>query len=213
MFVRDVMTYNVVTIPSDTPIMEAERILEFHKFERLPVVDKGKLVGIVTKDDLLKATPSTATSFSRGEIHYLIMKLTVKEIMKKKVVTVSPDTTIERAAAIAQKHRVGCLPVVEGERLVGMTTTNDVFYKIINPLFGIGESGKRIIVYGAGEVEEMQKVLDRVGKAGLKIKTLWVPSGLERKELVLHFEASDVTQLVSDLIQAGFSAEEREFTP
>jgi len=207
------MTYNVVTIPSDMPVLDAERILEFHKFERLPIVDKDKLVGIVTKDDLLKASPSSATSLSRGELLYLMTKLTVKEIMKKNVITITPDTTIERATAKAQKHRVGCMPVVEGERVVGMTTTNDVFYKILNPLLGIGESGRRIIVYGAVEVEQMQKVLDRVTKAGLKIKTLWTPSGLEKKELVLHLETEDVTPLVCQLKEMGFSVEEREFTP
>ena len=127
MLVRDVMTSNVVTIPSDTPVLEAERILEFHKFERLPVVDKGKLVGLVTKDDLLKAEPSSATTLSRGELLYLLSKLTVKEIMKKNVVTVPPDIPIEQATAIAQKNRVGCLPVVEGDRVVGILTTNDIF--------------------------------------------------------------------------------------
>jgi len=61
MLVRDVMTYNVVTIPSSMPVLEAERILEFHKFERLPAVDKGKLLGIVTKGNHLKDSPSQAT--------------------------------------------------------------------------------------------------------------------------------------------------------
>lgn len=90
------------------------------------IVDKGKLIGIVTKDNLLKASPSQATALSRGEPHYLMSRLTVKEIMKKDVITVTPDTTIERAAAIAQENRVGCLPVVEGERVVGIVTTNSV---------------------------------------------------------------------------------------
>jgi acetoin utilization protein AcuB len=87
MLVRDVMTHNVVTVSSDTPVLDAERILEFHKFERLPVVDKGKLVGIVTKDDFLKASPSSASSLSRSEVLYAMTKLTVKEIMKKNVET------------------------------------------------------------------------------------------------------------------------------
>jgi len=206
------MTNNVVTIPSNTPVLEAERILEFHKFERLPIVDKGKLVGIVTKDDLLKAGPSSATSLSRGELLYLMGKLTVKKIMKKKVVTVTPDTTIERATAIAQKHRVGCMPVVEGGRLVGIATTNDLFYKILNPLFGIGESGKRIIIYGAGEVKQMQKVLDCVCRAGLEIKSLWIPTRREKSEFILHLKTPDVTQLVSQLKEMGFTVDEREFT-
>ncbi len=209
MFVRDVMTYNVVTVPSTIPVLEAERLLESHKFERLPVVDKGKLVGLVTKDTLLKASPSPATSLSRGELLYVLSKLTVKDIMKKNVVTVPPDATIEQATEIAQENRVGCLVVLEGERVVGILTTNDIFYKVVNPLFGIGEKGKRIIVYGAGEVEQMQKVFDCVEKTGFKIKTLWQSTGTEKKDLILHIETDDVGRLLFQLKKEGFSAEKR----
>jgi acetoin utilization protein AcuB len=191
------------------PVLEAERLLEAHKFERLPVADKGKLVGLVTKDTLLKASPSPATSLSRGELLYVLSKLTVKEIMKKNVVTVTPDSTIERATEIAQENRVGCLVVLEGERVAGILTTNDIFYKVVNPLFGIGEKGKRIIVYGAAEVEQMQKVFDCVKKIGLKIKTLWHPAGTEKKDLILHLETEDIGKLVSELKKQGFSTEER----
>jgi len=213
MLVRDVMTSNVVTIPSSTPVLEAERILEFHRFERLPVVDKGKLVGIVTKDDLLKASPSPATSLSRGELLYLLAKLTVKEIMKKKVVTVSPDTTVEQATAIAQANRVGCLPVVKNDRVVGILTTNDIFYKVLNPLFGIGEKGSRIIVYGAGEAEPMQKVIEQVNKLGLGIKAAYTvaSSEAEKKDLILHLDADDTSELILQLKDLGFSAEPRAF--
>ena len=209
MLVRDVMTHNVVTIPINMPILEAERLLEFHKFERLPIVDRGKLVGLVTKDTLLKATPSHATSFSRGELHYLMSKLTVKEIMKKNLITVTPDTPIERATAIAQENRVGCLLVVEGERVAGILTTNDVFYRVINPLFGIGERGKRIIVYGGGEIEPMQKVLDCINKVSFKIKTLWQLPGDRKKDLIFHFETENISPLVSKLREEGFLVDER----
>ena len=215
MLVRDVMTSNVITIPSDTPVLEAERILSFHKFERLPIVDKGKLVGLVTKDDLLKAEPSSATSFSRGELLYLLSKLTVKEIMKKNVVTVPPDIPVELATAIAQKNRVGCLPVVEGDRVVGILTTNDIFYKVLNPLFGIGETGKRIIVYEGGEGDKMQKVLESINKLGLKIKTFWTIKSpdADKNDLIVHLDAEDISQLISELKKLGFSVEEREFIP
>jgi len=215
MLVRDVMTSNVITIPSDTPVLEAERILSFHKFERLPIVDKGKLVGLVTKDDLLKAEPSSATSLSRGELLYLLSKLTVKEIMKKNVVTVPPDIPVELATAIAQKNRVGCLPVVEGDRVVGILTTNDIFYKVLNPLFGIGETGKRIIVYEGGEGDKMQKVLESINKLGLKIKTFWTIKSpdADKNDLIVHLDAEDISQLISELKKLGFSVEEREFIP
>jgi len=209
------MTSNVITIPSDTPVLEAERILAFHKFERLPIVDKGKLVGLVTKDDLLKAEPSSATSLSRGELLYLLSKLTVKEIMKKNVVTVPPDIPVELATAIAQKNRVGCLPVVEGDRVVGILTTNDIFYKILNPLFGIGETGKRIIIYEGGERDKMQKVLESINKLDLKIKTFWTIKSpdADKNDLIVHLDAEDISQLISELKKLGFSVEEREFIP
>lgn len=102
---------------------------------------------------------------------YLLSKLTVKDIMVKKVVTVSPNTSVEKAAAIAQKNKVGCLPIVEGKKVVGMVTTNDFFYKILNPLFGIGEAGKRIIVKGTADAAQIQKVLDTVRKSDIEVKS------------------------------------------
>jgi len=214
MLIRDIMTHNVITIPSDTPVLEAERIMGFHKFERLPVVDKGKLVGLVTKDNLLKASPSNATSFSRGELHYLLSRLTVKEIMVKKVVTVSPDTSVEKAAALAQINKVGCLPVVEGDKVVGMVTTNDFFYKILNPLLGIGEAGKRIIVHGAAEAEGLQKVLDTVKKADIEVKSFCslTSTGAGKNDFVLHLNSEDVDKLIAQLKGMGFSVEEMEHT-
>ena len=209
MRVRDVMTHNVVTVPSTMRILEAERLLEFHKFERLPVVDKGKLAGLVTKDTLLRASPSPATSLSRGELHYLLSKLTVKDIMKKNVITVTPDMTIERATEVAQENRIGCLVVTEGERVVGILTTNDIFYRVVNPLFGIGQEGKRIVVHGAGEAPEILTVLECVNKTGTKLKTFWHPTGIEEKNLILHMESSEAGPLISQLKKEGFSAEER----
>ncbi|OGP82166.1 MAG: hypothetical protein A2Z08_03980 [Deltaproteobacteria bacterium RBG_16_54_11] len=214
MLISDIMTHNVITVPSDTPVLEAERIMEFHKFARLPVVDKGKLVGLVTKDNLLKASPSNATSFSRGELYYLLSRLTVKEIMVKKVVTVSPDTSVEKAAALAQINKVGCLPVVEGGKVVGIVTTNDFFYKILNPLLGIGEAGKRIIVHGAAEAEGLQRVLDTVKKSDIEVKSFCslTSAGAGKNDFVLHLNSEDVDKLVAQLKGMGFSVEEREHT-
>lgn len=212
MLVKDIMVSNVITIPGDTYVLDAERIMESHKIGRLPVLDKGKLVGIVTKDDLLKASPSSTTPYNQRQLFYVMSKLTVKEIMKKNVVTITPDQTIEKAVALAQKNRVGCLPVVENGKLAGIVTTNDVFYKILNPLLGIGETGKRIIVYGAGVREEFQKVIEQVIKTGLKIKTFWIPPDQHKSDLVLHLETDDVTALMAELKAMGYKADIREYT-
>src|SRR4030042_250764 len=133
MRVKDVMTWNVVTVSSDMPIMEAKKIMEAHDVRRLPVVDKGKLVGIVSKDRIERVGPSPATSLSVWEINYLLAKMTVKEVMRKDAVTVNPDMSVEAAIALAQSKGVGALPVVEDHKLIGIATTNDFFYKILHP--------------------------------------------------------------------------------
>ncbi|HBE45528.1 MAG TPA: acetoin dehydrogenase [Deltaproteobacteria bacterium] len=212
MLVKDIMVHNVITVTSDTYVLDAERIMEFHKIGRLPVVDKGRLVGLITKDDVLKASPSSTTPYNQRQLFYLVSKLTVKEIMKTKVITVTPDTTIEKAIAIAQKNRVGCLPVVEGERVVGILTTNDVFYKVVNPLFGIGERGKRITIYNVAKKEELLEIMDYIVKTGVQIKTFWAPPYPDKNELVLHLETENLDPILSRLREMGYDVDIRDFT-
>jgi acetoin utilization protein AcuB len=212
MLVKDIMVYNVITVSSDTYVLDAERIMEFHRIGRLPVVDKGKLVGLITKDDILKASPSSTTPANQRQLFYLMSKLTVKEIMKTNVLTVSPDTTIEKSVAIAQKNKVGCLPVVEGDRVLGIISTTDVFYKVLNPLLGIGASGVRIIVCGAGTREESRKVMDVIIKAGLKLKTFWIPPDQDKFDLVLHLETDDASSIMKELRDLGYTVDLREYT-
>ncbi|MBL7119957.1 MAG: CBS domain-containing protein [Dehalococcoidia bacterium] len=215
MLVRDIMTSNLITVSSDTLMVEAGKIMEFHRIERLPVVDKGKLVGLVTKDILDKAAPSEATSLSRWELRHLLGKMQVKEIMKTNVVTISPDTTVECAIATAQGSRVGSLPVVDKDRVVGIVTTNDFFYRILNPLMGIGEGGSRIIVYGAGDAEQMLKVTQCLSKNGVKVKAMCtvVPPDAERNDLLVHLDKEDASQVVAELKKLGFSVDTRAFWP
>jgi len=213
--VRDIMTSNVITVASNTPMIEAGKIMEFHRIERLPVVDKGKLVGIVTKDMLERAAPSQAISLTRWELSHVLSKMTVKEIMKREVVTISPDATVECAIATAQSRRVGSLPVIEDGRVVGIVTTNDFFYKILNPLMGIGEDGSRVIVHGAGDAGSMCKVAECLSKAGVRIRsacTLETPEGTTR-DLVVHIDAADPGRVVSHLKDLGFSVGTREYGP
>jgi acetoin utilization protein AcuB len=159
MFIRDVMTTNVVTIPSSTSLADARRIMDAHRIRRLPVVDKGRLVGVVSRDGLDKAGPSKLTTFSMHELSYLLTKITVREIMKTDLVTVPPDATVEEAVALAQAKKVGTLLVVDAGRLVGITTTNDFFYKIANPILGIDEPGIRFSVHKWREIADLQKIL------------------------------------------------------
>ena len=209
MKVRDVMTWNVVTVSSDTPIMEARRIMDVHHIRRLPVVDKGKLVGMVSKERVARAGPSPATSLSVWEINYLMAKMTVREIMAKDVVTVSPEMSVESAVALAQAKQVGALVVLEDHELIGIVTTNDFFYKILNPMLGIGKPGTRLVVSNCSDAKCVREVMDSVGNTGVKIITIHTMPPLEGKEtdVFVHLDTEDVSQLKKDLASKGFPAE------
>jgi acetoin utilization protein AcuB len=206
MKVGDIMTTNVVTIPSNTSIAEAKRIMEAHRIRRLPVVDKGKLVGIVTEHRLESVSPSKATSLSVWELTYLLDKTTVKEIMERDVVTCSPDTSVEESVAIAQGNKVGALVVVEDGRVVGISSTNDIFYKIVNPVLGIGEPGTRIEVAGGGNAKALEEILSAVNKLGLEITTIHIEQLPESKvkDVCVHVSDGDVKKLVAELKAKGY---------
>jgi acetoin utilization protein AcuB len=141
------MTRNPITIGPAVPITEALDLMRREKIRRLPVVDKshGKLVGIVAEEDLLYASPSPATSLSVWEINYLLAKLQVREVMTEKVITVTEDETLENAARIMVDNKIGGLPVMRGETLVGIITETDLF-KIFIELFGARQKGVRVTV-------------------------------------------------------------------
>ena len=209
MKVKDVMSWNVITVSSDTPIMEARKIMDAHNIRRLPVVDRGKLVGLVTKERIARASPSPATSLTVWEINYLLAKMTVREVMVKDVVTVSPDMSAEAAIALAQNKRVGSLVVVDDGRVVGIATTNDFFYKILNPVLGLGMPGTRIIISDGADPNKLPDIMELVRKNNLKLVSMHSMPPVEGKEkdLCLHLDTNDVSQLVKDLKSKGLSTE------
>jgi len=213
MRVRHIMSTPVVTVTSDTPVLEAAKLMKERKIERLPVVDKGKLKGIVTKDRVLHSSPSMATSLSIGEIHYLFAKLTVNDIMQKDVATVTPDTTIENAVRLAQDRHVGALPVIEDGKVVGIVTTNDFFYMILNPILGIGEEGSRLIIRHCESTEQIASAFKCVADNGFHvINASYIRSrrGSE-KDLIIHVSEEDTTKLAGCMREkCQLDAEPRE---
>jgi acetoin utilization protein AcuB len=207
MYVRDIMTTNVVTIPSSTSMADAKRIMEAHRIRRLPVVDKGKLVGMVTERRLESVSPSKATSLSVWELSYLLDKTPVKEIMERNVVTASPDMSAEESLALAQSNKVGSLVVVDEDgRIVGIATTNDFFYRIVNPILGLGEPGTRIEIVGGGEAKALEEIISTINKLGLGITTLHIEALPEakQKDVCIHVDTEDASQLISALKAKGY---------
>jgi acetoin utilization protein AcuB len=166
MLVKNRMSHPVITVEPDMPIMEALNLMKTKKIRRLPVVDgKGNMIGIVSNEDLLDAGPSDATSLSVWEINYLVGKITVKKVMTKDVLTVNEDTPIEEAARIMVDNKVGGLPVMSGNKLVGVITESDLF-KILLELMGAREAGVRattIVPEKLGELDELTHAIAQAG--------------------------------------------------
>ncbi len=130
--VKDWMTTKVVTVEPNSGMLETHRLMREKKIRRVPVVSRGKIVGIVTRSDVREAEPSSATSLNVWEMSYLLHNLKVKDVMTKDVMTVRPDDSIKSAASIMYKHKIGGLPVVNAQsELVGIITESDVFRVLI----------------------------------------------------------------------------------
>ncbi len=136
--VKDWMTGKVVTISPDLTLPEAHEIMKKRKIRRLPVVENGGLVGIITLGDLREAGPSDATTLSVFEMNYLLARLKVGEIMTKDPLTVSPQTSLTDAAKLMLHHKIGGLPVVEGNTAVGIITESDIFRAYVRLAEGVG---------------------------------------------------------------------------
>lgn len=141
MFVNDWMVADPVTVMPETKLFEAQKTMRDGGFRRLPVVSKGRLVGIVTDRDLREAAPSRATTLSVFELNYLLSRLTVKDVMKAPVLTVSPDDPVERAALLMNEHKISGLPVVDGTTLVGIITITDLLQAFVT-LLELREGGR-----------------------------------------------------------------------
>jgi acetoin utilization protein AcuB len=125
MRVQDLMTTKTITVEPATPVIDARRLMLDRRIRHLLVCEGPRLVGIVTDRDIRLNLPSPATSLSVWEINYLLARLTVGEVMSRSVIVVEPGRSARAAARILLDHKIGALPVVAEERLVGIVTETD----------------------------------------------------------------------------------------
>ncbi len=208
MLVAELMTRNVISIKRETPVLEAMKIMREHDFRRLPVVDEdGRPVGVVSQRSIESLKPQSGLPLI-WQIGPWASHHVVGDVMRKKVVSVKPTDTVEYATNKAQTARVGTLLVIEDGKMVGVVTTNDIFYKVVNPTLGIGIPGTRIIVKGGGTGENAETIISVINKLGIAIKVIWSifsPASVTNN-LVVHLDTDDARQIISDLTGLGFDA-------
>jgi CBS domain-containing protein len=119
------MTAHPISIRPDTPLPEARALMKEFGIRRLPVVNAGRLVGILTSGDIREASASDATTLSVYELNYLLERIPASEVMTPDPHTISADATIGEAARLMYEHKIGGLPVSAGEALLGIITESD----------------------------------------------------------------------------------------
>lgn len=207
MKIRDVMTKNPITVDSETLVIDAQKIMRENNIRRLPVVDKGALVGIVTQHDLLQASPSPATSLSIHELNYLLARMKVREVMKKNPFTLDPDTPFEEALRIGQDRKIGSFPVMEKGKLVGIITESDAV-RFMTRALGLREEGSRVTIEGlGGKFGDLEKIIAIANQHQTIILSMISLPRPEKKDwmIVLRLKTTDPNPIVRDFKKAGFN--------
>lgn len=193
MLVRKRMSSPVITVKPETPIMEALDLMRNRNIRRMPVVRDGKMVGIVSATDLLNAAPSDVTSLSVWELNYLIGKIKVSDVMSRKVIIVGPDTPIEEAAHLMVTNKIGGLPVVDGDHLVGLITETDLF-KIFLELMGAQQEGVRVTALVPDKHGELDVLTHAVAEAGGEFVAFGQFAGETSANRTLTFKVKNMTE-------------------
>lgn len=205
MFVKSKMTANPFTVSPDQTIPDAHEIMKQHGVRRLPVVKNGKLVGIISKEDIISASPSKATTFSIGEITYLLSRTKISQIMTKNPVTISPNALLEEAAILMRDNQIGFLPVVDKGKLVGIITESDIFDSFIE-LLGFRDPGTRLTIEADDEPGIMSNITSIIGSYGANITHVAVYRGSSGKSaVVVGINSYNTAELEDSIKKQGFN--------
>lgn len=207
MLVKERMSRHPITISPDTSLHDALRIMREEKVRRLPVLDKkGKLVGIVLEKDLLYASPSPATSLSVYELNYLVSKIKIADLMTTDVITVCEDCPLEEAARIMVDNNIGGLPVMRGDKLVGMITESDLF-KVFLELLGARAQGLRVTIKLPDSHGVLARLTGELSNHGANIVTLGTFYGDDPTNREIAFKVQDIDRATLEKILTDLQAE------
>ncbi len=189
MLVGERMSHPVIPLSPETPVHDALAMFKNEHIRRAPVMKAGKLIGIISQTDLLNASPSPVSTLSIWELNYLLSKITVKHVMTKKVLTIDEDTPIEEAARIMADNKIGGLPVMRGQKVVGIITETDLF-KIFLELMGAREKGIRVTALVRNKPGQLAKITKAIADKGGNFIAFGQFSGEDPSSQLLTFKVA-----------------------
>jgi len=204
MFVGERMSRPVLSVAPDTPINDALAMFKKERIRRAPVIKKGKLVGIVTETDLLNASPSDVSTLSIWEMNYLVSKVTVSQVMTKKVLTVDADTPIEEAARIMSDNKIGGMPVLNNSRVAGIITETDLF-KVFLELMGARQKAVRVTATIEQKRGTLAQLTKTIAHHGGNLISFGIFSGPDTSTGVVTFKVEgikkeDIRKALKDVV-------------
>ena len=191
MLVGERMSRPVISITRDMPIHDALALFKKEKIRRAPVLKDGKLIGIISNKDLLNASPSQATSLSVWEMNYMLSKITVKEVMTREVLTVQADTPIEEAARLMADNKIGGVPVMKADKVVGMITETDLF-KIFLELMGARTKGIRVTAIAEDHPGQLAMITKAIADAGGNFISFGQFATADGKTVIVTFKVAEM---------------------
>jgi acetoin utilization protein AcuB len=205
MFVSERMSHPVISVAPETPVHDALAMFKKEHIRRAPVIKDGKLLGIVTENNLLNASPSPATTLSVWEMNYLISKVTVKQVMSKKVKSIDVDTPIEEAARLMADAKIGGMPVTRDGKIVGMITETDLF-KVFLEMMGAREKGVRVSALVEDKPGQLAKVSKAITEAGGNFISFGMFSGPDISTKLVTFKIGgmkkdDVKKILENVVK------------
>ncbi len=219
MYVGRIMHTDLITVSPSTSLEDASILIKKKRIDHLPVVnDNGRLVGILSDRDLKLYRASPATTLSRNELNYLLQQVIVEMIMIKTVITITPGTTVERAALIMQENDINALPVTEGEHLVGIITSTDVMGVLLSAI-GISDDSVRLGVMVRDSIGALAKVSTILKREEINIQSLfsWPEKDHDGVyQLVMRIPEASTEKAIEALTDNGYkviTSYEKDITP
>ena len=204
MFIKLWMHQDVVTINKETPLGQAKEIIDQHKFRHLPVLEEEKLVGIITQTDIYKALPSAVDASLGPENFIIAAHAKVSSFMAANPVTAHPMEPLEKVALLMRKFKIGAVPVVEDDKLVGIITETDIF-QAFTEILGANSSGARIELRISNDGTAIYAITDICKQFNMNLTAIAVYRNFSHDQqlLTIRVNGEELEDMVDALWNSG----------